>query len=271
MLATQDSAQETHSHREEAPETNHDQTEETPKDPEETDQKDDKAMDLKSVKRKSDEPFQLAEKKLRLNEEIDLCLTKDYNKPSISDKITEKSISREENHDVTLRPVMQEYSRETIMKRLEELESERNKLQQILGLEIIKKSQGTMTQCPNEEKTAVSTKEIGCQADLAEKSVSCGSKTQVPKPHEAMIQRTLVNCGFGKSEQQKERNENFKSTGNENHNATLALDELHGIRSNVVVLLTTLLPQLDLSGISLETTDVDNILQQIIEVNELKL
>lgn len=46
---------------------------------------------------------------------------------------------------------------------------------------------------------------------------------------------------------------------------------LHDIRNNVVVLLNALLPQLDLAGISLETADVDNILQQIIEVNSLKL
>ena len=50
-----------------------------------------------------------------------------------------------------------------------------------------------------------------------------------------------------------------------------AQEDLQGIRNNVVVLLTALLPQLDLAGISLETTDVDNILQQIIEVNSLKL
>lgn len=51
----------------------------------------------------------------------------------------------------------------------------------------------------------------------------------------------------------------------------LAQQNLHDIRNNVVVLLTALLPQLDLNGISLETADVDNILQQIIEVNSLKL
>ena len=38
-----------------------------------------------------------------------------------------------------------------------------------------------------------------------------------------------------------------------------------------MVLLTALLPHLDLGGISMETTDVDNVLQQIIEVNSLKL
>lgn len=43
------------------------------------------------------------------------------------------------------------------------------------------------------------------------------------------------------------------------------------IRNNVVVLLATLLPQLDFTGISMETPDVDSILQQIIEVNQLKL
>lgn len=43
------------------------------------------------------------------------------------------------------------------------------------------------------------------------------------------------------------------------------------MRNNVVVLLRALLPQLDLTGISMETPDIDSILQQIIEVNQLKL
>lgn len=50
-----------------------------------------------------------------------------------------------------------------------------------------------------------------------------------------------------------------------------AQQNLRDMRNNVVVLLTALLPQLDLAGISLETADVDNILQQIIEVNSLKV
>lgn len=48
-------------------------------------------------------------------------------------------------------------------------------------------------------------------------------------------------------------------------------EHLYGIRKNVVALLTSILPQLNLAGIDLETTDVDSILQQIVEVNSLKL
>lgn len=48
-------------------------------------------------------------------------------------------------------------------------------------------------------------------------------------------------------------------------------ESLRLIRNNVVVLLTALLPQVDLTGISMETPDVDSILEQIIEVNSLKL
>lgn len=48
-------------------------------------------------------------------------------------------------------------------------------------------------------------------------------------------------------------------------------EKLRDIRNNVVMLLTALLPQLDLAGISPDTTDVDNVLQQIVEVNSLKL
>lgn len=48
-------------------------------------------------------------------------------------------------------------------------------------------------------------------------------------------------------------------------------ESLRNIRKNVVVLLTALLPQMDLAGISLETNDVNNILQKVLEVNSLKL
>lgn len=46
---------------------------------------------------------------------------------------------------------------------------------------------------------------------------------------------------------------------------------LHSIRRNVVTLLTVLLPQLDMTGISLESDDVDHVLQQVIDVNSLKV
>ena len=44
---------------------------------------------------------------------------------------------------------------------------------------------------------------------------------------------------------------------------------LRTMRRNVVALLSSILPHLDLQGISYDTGDVDSILQQIIEANNL--
>lgn len=43
------------------------------------------------------------------------------------------------------------------------------------------------------------------------------------------------------------------------------------IRANVVVLLTVVMPGLDLTNISTETSDVDSILEQVLEFNSCKL
>lgn len=52
-------------------------------------------------------------------------------------------------------------------------------------------------------------------------------------------------------------------------NSTVTLDRLRSIRHNVVALLSSILPNLDMQGISFDTVDVDNILQQIIQANNL--
>ncbi|XP_038849474.1 MORC family CW-type zinc finger protein 3-like isoform X3 [Salvelinus namaycush] len=49
----------------------------------------------------------------------------------------------------------------------------------------------------------------------------------------------------------------------------IVLENLHKIRGNVVALLSAILPHLDLQGISMDTPDVDSILQQIIDANSL--
>lgn len=48
------------------------------------------------------------------------------------------------------------------------------------------------------------------------------------------------------------------------------MEDLRNFRKNVVALLTVLLPQLDMTGISLESNDVDSVLEQVINVNSLK-
>ncbi|XP_017572371.2 MORC family CW-type zinc finger protein 3 isoform X1 [Pygocentrus nattereri] len=66
----------------------------------------------------------------------------------------------------------------------------------------------------------------------------------------------------------RERRDQSTSTPS-NVNDSIALDRLRAIRRNVVSLLSSILPNLDMQGISYDTGDVDSILQQIIQVNNL--
>ncbi|KAM4586160.1 MORC family CW-type zinc finger protein 3 isoform 2-T2 [Fundulus diaphanus] len=156
--------------------------------------------------------------------------------------------------------------REVKVQKLAALEKEAERLRSLLGLEVSKTTQGTMTTADGavekegmERSTASTTsQEVGCQTVMPECS------TSAPGLAPAL-----------ESKPRKERSESQSrvrtSDGDACDDSRSAEQSLRDIRNNVVVLLTALLPQLDLAGISLETADVDNILQQIIEVNSLKL
>ncbi|CAI5652350.1 unnamed protein product [Oreochromis niloticus] len=172
-------------------------------------------------------------------------------------------------------------NREAKMQRLVGLEKEAEKLRSLLGLEITKTSQGTMTNDDSDEKSPTQTlakptgrKEVGCQMDMAECSTSSSGLTQAGELHglkavsESNIQPELSRARKEKTDSQSRTRVSDTEACEDNRSVQ---ENLHEIRNNVVVLLTALLPQLDLTGISLETNDVDNILQQIIEVNSLKL
>lgn len=256
-------------------------TRETNKDQEEARLKSDEAVDTASNKRKWDALLHHAEKKARLENNQNVSNYKQDN--LILETLTkEKTLQiitglTDKPVDSSL-PVTEEDSREARMKRLDEMEKETQILRQLLGLEIIKKTQGTMTtiiETPKEEENTIATREIGCQAEITENSSSSGSITSVSKLHEEVIQGSIALCGLkepepNKSKKQRTENNN-RSSALEEHTSRLSQDKLYGIRNNVVALLTALLPQLDLTGISLDSTDIDNILQQIIEVNALKL
>ncbi|XP_068181096.1 MORC family CW-type zinc finger protein 3 [Antennarius striatus] len=147
---------------------------------------------------------------------------------------------------------MEENDQMVNMQKLARLEKEAQRLRQLLGLETAKTSQGTMTAAHN-------CRDVGCQVGVTESSTSSNSSTKDAQILETMSKKKIEPptrivtddeaCEDGRSSQ----------------------DSLRDIRSNMVVLLTALLPQLDLTGISLDNTDIDNILQQIIEVNSLKL
>nr|XP_046261217.1 MORC family CW-type zinc finger protein 3 [Scatophagus argus] len=170
--------------------------------------------------------------------------------------------------------------REANVQKLAGLEKEAQRLRRLLGLEITKITQGTMTIAGGgTEKpdgglvtppASTASREVGCQTDTAESSTSSSSTAQAPG-----LQRAL--CGSKEQPEEKEPRKKSETQSRMRSSDSEACEDsrspqesLRGIRNNVLVLLTALLPQLDLAGISLETTDIDNILQQIIEVNSLK-
>ncbi|KAF7667635.1 hypothetical protein LDENG_00054710 [Lucifuga dentata] len=194
---------------------------------------------------------------------------------------------REESQSRMLAPVGG--NRKAKVQKLAELENEAQRLRRELGLEINKTTQGMMTvdkTSPENQvggpltvPAATATREVGCQTDMSEQSTTSSSKQiHDPGPQEEGVQ--------GLTFERPEQNRNRKGKGKDPTQTRIrasdgdgqvpqdtrtAREHLHGIRKNVVVLLTSLLPQLDVAGISMETTDVDNILAQIIEVNSMKL
>ncbi|XP_059377993.1 MORC family CW-type zinc finger protein 3-like isoform X2 [Carassius carassius] len=67
----------------------------------------------------------------------------------------------------------------------------------------------------------------------------------------------------------QDRRDQSTNTPNLTYNSSVTLERLRSIRQNVVALLSSILPSLDMQGISYDTTDVDSILEQIIQANNL--
>ncbi|XP_034453051.1 MORC family CW-type zinc finger protein 3 isoform X1 [Hippoglossus hippoglossus] len=160
---------------------------------------------------------------------------------------------------------LRESEQEATVQKLSALEKEVQELRKLLGRDT-KKSRGTMA--------APASREVGCQMDTAESSAS-SSRPALTLP----VQGHGAVCGLREQHEQsrlrKEKTEAQSKTRVGDcepcEDSRSAQENLRCVRHNMVVLLTALLPQLDLAGISLESTDVDDILQQIIEVNSLKL
>ncbi|XP_029368037.1 MORC family CW-type zinc finger protein 3 [Echeneis naucrates] len=151
------------------------------------------------------------------------------------------------------------------------LEKEVQALRRILGLEVTKKSQSTMTSaksCAENPKTSTVSREVGCQTEMAESSSSSSSPAQGQRAESG--QKEQPEQTRSRKEKSEAQSRTRVCDGTACEDSRIMQENLREIRNNVVVLLTALLPQLDLAGISLETTDVDSILQQIIEVNSLK-
>ncbi|RXN28399.1 MORC family CW-type zinc finger 4-like protein [Labeo rohita] len=67
----------------------------------------------------------------------------------------------------------------------------------------------------------------------------------------------------------QDRRDQSTNTPNHTYNSSVTLERLRSVRRNVVALLSSILPNLDMQGISYDTNDVDSILQQIIQANNL--
>ncbi|XP_060935322.1 MORC family CW-type zinc finger protein 3 [Limanda limanda] len=154
---------------------------------------------------------------------------------------------------------------EATEQKLSALEREVQELRKLLGRDT-KKSRGTMA--------APESREVGCQMDTAESSAS-SSRPALTLPVQGQGAMSGLREQHEQSKLRKEKTEAQSRTRDGDcepcEDSRSAQENLRGLRHNMVVLLTALLPQLDLAGISLESTDVDDILQQIIEVNSLKL
>ncbi|XP_034546595.1 MORC family CW-type zinc finger protein 3 isoform X2 [Notolabrus celidotus] len=177
--------------------------------------------------------------------------------------------------------------REANMQKLAGLEKETQRLRRLLGLEVTKISQSTMTESESRGENqngglmkplaSTASNEVSCQTEEAESSCSSSSLAQAPRLQGPVIQGQRALYGSKEQPEQngdrKERTETQSriSDSESCEDSRSTQENLLDIRKNVVVLLTALLPQLDLAGISLETSDVDSILQQIIEVNSLQI
>ncbi|KAM3838089.1 MORC family CW-type zinc finger protein 3, partial [Diretmus argenteus] len=187
-------------------------------------------------------------------------------------------------------PPPQGGEREATVRRLARVEEEAQTLRKLLGVEVTKVTRGTMTTADasveNPTATAsTATTETGCQTEVGEvkresphQSSASGPGAPGPREKASVQGQRAVGGQKEQSEQARARREKNETQGSvtDGDSDPSALTDtgtavnLRCFRSNVVALLSALLPQVDLAGISTDTTDVENILQQIIDVNSLK-
>ncbi|XP_034739098.1 MORC family CW-type zinc finger protein 3 isoform X1 [Etheostoma cragini] len=214
------------------------------------------------------------------------CLTWTHSLPC-TQTVMVSPLSRTEGQPSRLLPP-EGSDREANLQKLAGLEKEVQRLQRLLGLEFTKTSQGTMTTADSSAKQPIrglvtppastASREVACQTEVAESCTSSSSPARAPGRQEVVVLDARAVCV---PKEQAEQNIPKKKTETPSRtrvsdseaceDSRSSQENLRTIRNNVVALLTVLLPQLDLTGISLDTSDVDNILQQIIEVNSLKL
>ncbi|KAK6299214.1 hypothetical protein J4Q44_G00307240 [Coregonus suidteri] len=171
--------------------------------------------------------------------------------------------------------------RGALVQRLAGLEKEAQRLRRILGSTAPPATQDTvvMTEAPSGDKAAG-----GVAAETPEAMVikldqkECESASSpggqvVPGLVVDTVQPQREQPELGRLRREKadpqSRLRQTDSPVTRDQSSRIVQENLHKIRGNVVALLSAILPHLDLQGISLDTPDVDSILQQIIDANSL--
>ncbi|XP_045573905.1 MORC family CW-type zinc finger protein 3 isoform X5 [Salmo salar] len=171
--------------------------------------------------------------------------------------------------------------RGALVQRLAGLEKEAQRLRRILGSTALPATPDNvvMTEAPSGDKAAGG---VGVETPVAmvtkldqmecESSASPGGPG-VPGLVVDGVQPQREQPELGRLRREKadpqSRLRQTDSPVTRDQSSRIVLENLHKIRGNVVALLSAILPHLDLQGISLDTPDVDSILQQIIDANSL--
>ncbi|KAM9849690.1 MORC family CW-type zinc finger protein 3 [Aulostomus maculatus] len=171
--------------------------------------------------------------------------------------------------------------REAERQKLAKLEKEAHGLRRLLRLEIPETSRGMMTMAESSaegqtmtSQPSLATRDVGCQTCVAEPSTLSSSPALTPGHQGVLVHGPNTLSGLRKQLDvnipAKKQTDIQSTEAYGFEDSRLMQENLYCLRNNVVVLLNSLLPQLDLAQVSSETDDIDNILQQIIEVNSLK-
>ncbi|XP_041695022.1 MORC family CW-type zinc finger protein 3 isoform X2 [Coregonus clupeaformis] len=171
--------------------------------------------------------------------------------------------------------------RGALVQRLAGLEKEAQRLRRILGSNAPPATQDTvvMTEAPSGDKAsggagAETTVAVVTKLDQMEcESSASPGRPVVPGLVVEDVQPQREQPELGRLRREKadpqSRLRQIDSPVPRDQSSRIVQENLHKIRGNVVALLSAILPHLDLQGISLDTPDVDSILQQIIDANSL--
>ncbi|XP_064829342.1 MORC family CW-type zinc finger protein 3-like isoform X5 [Oncorhynchus masou masou] len=168
--------------------------------------------------------------------------------------------------------------RGALVQRLAGLEKEAQRLRRILGSNAPPATQDTvvMTEAASEDKASGG---AGAETTVAmvtkqdQKECESSASPGIPGLVVEGIQPQREQPELGRLRREKadpqSRLRQTDSPVTRDQSSRIVQENLHKIRGNVVALLSAILPHLDLQGISLDTPDVDSILQQIIDANSL--